>query len=125
MISLYRDDPLAREGDQRAPREKRFAEPVESPGFPWIVSVVVVVAGPTRHVLVHRLRVGSGGYTCLCEPALDLAQHCADVRPVASAAQQRVVARKRLEQALVLPEQRLRGAEAVGDRWRCAREGRV
>ena len=66
----------------------------------------------------------SGGYTRLCEPALDLAQHCA------RAVQRRIVvtARERLfEQALVPPEQRLYGAEAWWQygTWRCVREGRV
>ena len=88
--------------------------------------VAVDVHPTTTVILVHRCRLVRG-YTCLCEPALDLAQHCTDIRRlmVRAAVQRYVVVvspRERLlNQALVPPEQRLCGAEAERQQgtWRC------
>lgn len=92
LISRTRKSPLprathalAREGDQCAPREKRFAEPVKSPRFRSVVSAavvaavvavavaVIVIAVVQAHKLVRRRWLCVGGHARFCEPTLDIA----------------------------------------------------
>ena len=130
-LARERDNPLVREGDQRASREKRVTEPVESPDFIRIFPVVIVVVVVIGHAPSTKLRrrcrwVRGGGasYTRLCEPTLDLAQHSADFLLATHAVQRCLVIapRKRFfTQTLVLPEERLSGAETEREEgtWRC------
>ena len=119
-----------REGDQRAPREKRVTEPVESPDFTRIfpVVIVVVVIGHAPSTKLRRrcrwVRGGGASYTRLCEPTLDLAQHSTDFILATHAVQRCLVIapRKRFfTQTLVLPEERPSGAETEREEgtWRC------